>query len=70
MLPQDKNGVVDPELKVCPLKLLVLTYNKNCRCYQVYGTLNVRVADLSVIPMAVAAHTQTLAYYVGEMSEW
>ncbi|KZT66296.1 GMC oxidoreductase [Daedalea quercina L-15889] len=47
MLPRDKNGVVDPNLKV-------------------YGTKNVRVADLSVLPLHIASHTQSAAYYVGE----
>ncbi|EPS94380.1 hypothetical protein FOMPIDRAFT_62470 [Fomitopsis schrenkii] len=35
---------------------------------KVYGTTNVRVADLSVFPMQVSAHTQTSAYYVGAKS--
>lgn len=39
MMPRDKNGVVDVELKV-------------------YGTKNVRVIDLSIVPLHVAAHTQ------------
>ncbi|KAH8099870.1 GMC oxidoreductase [Cristinia sonorae] len=47
MLPRDKNGVVDPQLKV-------------------YGTKNVRVADLSIVPLHVAAHTVATAYAIGE----
>ncbi|KAJ3479105.1 hypothetical protein NLI96_g9295 [Meripilus lineatus] len=47
MVPREKNGVVDPELKV-------------------YGTTNLRVADLGVIPLQIAAHTQATAYYVAE----
>jgi hypothetical protein len=39
MLPRDKNGVVDANLKV-------------------YGTTNVRIADLSIVPLHVASHTQ------------
>ncbi|EMD37265.1 hypothetical protein CERSUDRAFT_105302 [Gelatoporia subvermispora B] len=47
MLPRDKNGVVDPDLRV-------------------YGTANLRIADLSIVPLHVAAHTQSLAYAIGE----
>ncbi|KAM6493412.1 hypothetical protein JOM56_011546 [Amanita muscaria] len=32
----------------------------------VYGTHNVRVADVSVMPLLVSAHTQTTAYAIGE----
>ena len=39
MLPREKNGVVDPTLKV-------------------YGTTNLRVVDLSIVPLHVSAHTQ------------
>ncbi|KAI0964628.1 hypothetical protein AcW1_001404 [Taiwanofungus camphoratus] len=47
MLPREKNGVVDPELRV-------------------YGTKNLRIADLSVVPLHFAAHTQATAYAIGE----
>ncbi|KAL0952821.1 hypothetical protein HGRIS_007046 [Hohenbuehelia grisea] len=47
MLPLEKQGVVDPSLKV-------------------YGTANVRVADISIIPLHIAAHTQATAYVIGE----
>ncbi|KAF8519998.1 GMC oxidoreductase [Hysterangium stoloniferum] len=47
MLPREKLGVVDPQLKV-------------------YGTNNLRVVDISIIPLHVAAHTQTFAYMIGE----
>ncbi|KAF9526843.1 GMC oxidoreductase [Crepidotus variabilis] len=47
MLPRDKQGVVDPQLKV-------------------YGTTNVRVVDISIMPLHVAAHLQTSAYAIGE----
>ncbi|KAF9073601.1 GMC oxidoreductase [Rhodocollybia butyracea] len=49
MLPKDKNGVVDPKLKV-------------------YGTKNIRVVDLSIIPLQFAAHTQATAYIIAEMA--
>lgn len=32
----------------------------------VYGTKNLRVADLAVIPLHIAAHTQATAYAIGE----
>ncbi|KAE9408774.1 alcohol oxidase [Gymnopus androsaceus JB14] len=47
MLPKDKNGVVDPTLKV-------------------YGTKNIRVVDVSIIPLQFAAHTQATAYIIAE----
>ncbi|KIM67333.1 GMC oxidoreductase [Scleroderma citrinum Foug A] len=46
MLPKEKGGVVDTELKV-------------------YGTSNIRVADLSIVPLHIAAHTMTTAYAIG-----
>ncbi|KAK7437916.1 hypothetical protein VKT23_018351 [Stygiomarasmius scandens] len=46
MLPKDRNGVVDPNLKV-------------------YGTKNIRVADLSIVPLHFAAHSQATAYVIG-----
>ncbi|PPR06211.1 hypothetical protein CVT26_005470 [Gymnopilus dilepis] len=47
MLPRDKQGVVDPRLKV-------------------YGTRNLRIADISVLPLQISAHTQATAYVIGE----
>ncbi|KAG6909080.1 hypothetical protein DXG01_002061 [Tephrocybe rancida] len=47
MLPREKQGVVDPNLKV-------------------YGTKNLRIADLSIAPLQIAAHTQATAYVIGE----
>ncbi|KAJ7886669.1 GMC oxidoreductase [Mycena leptocephala] len=38
MLPREKRGVVDPELKV-------------------YGTNNLRIVDISIVPIHIAAHT-------------
>ncbi|KAK0489555.1 hypothetical protein EDD18DRAFT_1189845 [Armillaria luteobubalina] len=49
MLPREKGGVVDPELKV-------------------YGTTNIRVADLSVVPLHFSAHPQATVYIIGEMA--
>ncbi|KAJ6501838.1 GMC oxidoreductase [Mycena vulgaris] len=47
MLPREKQGVVDPELKV-------------------YGTNNLRIVDISIIPIHIAAHTQATAYMIAE----
>ncbi|KDQ52343.1 GMC oxidoreductase [Jaapia argillacea MUCL 33604] len=47
MLPREKNGVVDPNLKV-------------------YGTTNLRVVDISIVPIHIAAHTHATAYVIGE----
>jgi len=33
---------------------------------KVYGTTNLRVVDLSIIPLHIAAHTQATAYMIGE----
>ncbi|KPV76126.1 uncharacterized protein RHOBADRAFT_49619 [Rhodotorula graminis WP1] len=33
---------------------------------RVYGTLNVRVADMSVVPLLPGTHTQSIAYMIGE----
>ncbi|TCD63782.1 hypothetical protein EIP91_004965 [Steccherinum ochraceum] len=47
MLPREKNGCVDSQLKV-------------------YGTKNVRVADLSIVPLHFAAHSVATAFGIGE----
>ncbi|KAJ7590078.1 GMC oxidoreductase [Mycena floridula] len=49
MLPLDKGGVVDPQLKV-------------------YGTSNIRVVDLSIVPLHFSGHSQATAYVIGEMA--
>jgi hypothetical protein len=63
MLPRDKGGVVDPRLKVrnylrsypCPF-----TYSRAIiRGRQVYGTHNLRVVDLSILPLHIGAPTQS-----------
>ncbi|CCM05264.1 uncharacterized protein FIBRA_07474 [Fibroporia radiculosa] len=35
---------------------------------KVYGTKNIRVVDLSIVPLAVSAHTQSLVYSIAEMA--
>lgn len=37
---------------------------------RVYGTTNLRVVDASIIPMHVAAHTQSTTYAIGEKVSW
>ncbi|PSR73741.1 hypothetical protein PHLCEN_2v10431 [Hermanssonia centrifuga] len=49
LLPKEKGGVVDPDLKV-------------------YGTNNLRVADISVAPLHFGAHPQAMAYGIGEQA--
>ncbi|KZT61507.1 GMC oxidoreductase [Calocera cornea HHB12733] len=49
MLPREKDGVVDAQLKV-------------------YGTTNVRVVDLSIVPLHVASHTKSIAYAIAEQA--
>ncbi|KAH9990440.1 hypothetical protein BJV77DRAFT_1012808 [Russula vinacea] len=34
---------------------------------KVYGTTNVRVMDISIIPLHIAAHPQSTAYAIGEL---
>ncbi|KAI5117292.1 hypothetical protein M0805_006814 [Coniferiporia weirii] len=47
MLPQELDGVVDPNLLV-------------------YGTNNIRVIDLSIVPLHISAHCQSTVYSIGE----
>ncbi|KAA1466849.1 alcohol oxidase [Dentipellis sp. KUC8613] len=47
MLPRDKGGVVDPQLKV-------------------YGTANIRVVDLSIVPLLFGSHPQATTYAIAE----
>lgn len=47
MLPKEKHGVVDPDLKV-------------------YGTNNLHVVDLSIVPLHFAAHPQATVYAIAE----
>ncbi|KAH7925221.1 alcohol oxidase [Leucogyrophana mollusca] len=37
---------------------------------RVYGTKNIRVADLSVAPMQISSHTQTIAYAIAERGKY
>lgn len=62
MLPRDKRGVVDHKLKVwfAIICLGLCAYNVDKK--QVYGTTNLRVVDVSIVPLHVAAHTQSKHY--------
>jgi hypothetical protein len=53
MLPKDKGGVVDPRLKVMPSTRVPSVCADSG---QVYGTTNLRVVDLSIVPLHFAAH--------------
>lgn len=60
MMPQDKQGVVDPELKVIVTgSRMRVDYNMFVSYDQVYGTQNLRIVDISIIPLHIAAHTQS-----------
>lgn len=58
MLPKEKGGVVDNELKVPVSRHCLLSCN--LIDLQVYGTSNIRVADLSIVPLHIAAHTMSV----------
>ncbi|TFY75596.1 hypothetical protein EWM64_g8416 [Hericium alpestre] len=55
MLPKDKGGVVDPKLKAS-------------RTSFVYGVENIRVCDLSILPIHFAAHPQASIYAFAEQA--
>ena len=64
MMPRDRGGVVDHTLKVKSLP--DVTRCLLIRLCQVYGTNNIRVVDLSVVPLHFASHTQgmhSFAFY-------
>ncbi|KAI0306215.1 alcohol oxidase [Multifurca ochricompacta] len=71
MLAQEDGGVVDNKLKasfpgyysVTSPYYFVHTPNH----WQVYGTTNVRVIDISIIPLHIGGHTQATAYAIGEL---
>jgi hypothetical protein len=56
MLPKDKGGVVDHNLKVNCFSRR--SSSDVSDIVKVYGTANLRVVDLSVVPLHVCTHTQ------------
>lgn len=65
MLPRDKGGVVDHTLKVGSMgRGIWRTLTLNI-CRQVYGTTNLRVVDLSIVPLHIATPTQSTSQFVG-----
>lgn len=59
MLPKEKGGVVDPLLKVCQQRRFAYTL---LTAPQVYGTTNLRVADISVVPLHFGAHSLCMPF--------
>ncbi|KAH9849915.1 GMC oxidoreductase [Lenzites betulinus] len=55
MLPKDKGGVIDTKLKASTADI-------------VYGTKNLRVADLSILPIIPSVHTQATTYGIAEQA--
>ena len=64
MFPRDKGGVVDPRLIVSSYLRLYpspFTYWRAIiRGLKVYGTLKLRVVDLSTFPLHIGAPTQSI----------
>ncbi|KAF8311457.1 alcohol oxidase [Clavulina sp. PMI_390] len=74
------NVVTDEDIKASIRKDLSTTWHTVGNCamlprdkggvvdnsLKVYGTKNLRVCDISVLPLHVASHTQSLAYALGE----
>lgn len=56
MLPLEQNGVVDSEYKVLLLGIKEIKKLTNTILPRVHGTANLRIADLSTIPLMIAAH--------------
>ena len=58
MRPREKGGVVDASLKVT-VSIFVYSLQLASIHPKVYGTRNVRVGDISIIPLHINAHTQS-----------
>lgn len=62
MMPLECRGVVDNVLKVTLTFHLPLGFSFS-KIIQVYHTTNIRVVDISIIPLHIGAHTQGKCYF-------
>ena len=60
MLPRELDGVVDANLRVGLELLNANLIRADSAYFQVYETKNLRVIDLSVVPLHIAAHPQCM----------
>lgn len=60
MLPLEDGGVVDPALRASST---LLGDEGILIVMQVYGTTNLRVVDMSIVPLHVASHTQSTSSF-------
>lgn len=58
MLPRDKGGVVNPTLKVSIMIHRGGIHASRIDWMQVHGTTNLRVVDLSIVPLHFVGHAQ------------
>ncbi|KAJ7631467.1 hypothetical protein B0H17DRAFT_962440, partial [Mycena rosella] len=61
MLPRAKGGVVSPEFKFNSCQL---NFDRITHASKVYGTSNIRVVDLSILPLQISAHPMSMLYGV------
>lgn len=66
MLPRDKFGVVDAQLKVSNRTKNAFTclFIASKFLLQAYGTTNLRIVDVSIVPIHIAAHTQSSSVFI------
>jgi hypothetical protein len=67
MLPLEKQGVVSPELKVGSVYFAVSS-GINPWDVKVYGTTNLRVVDVGIVPIHLATHTHGMGFlYISKL---
>ncbi|TCD67352.1 hypothetical protein EIP91_000219 [Steccherinum ochraceum] len=66
MMPREIGGVVDSHYKVWFRAAVSYFSFIEVRRTQIYGTNNIRVADLSIIPIHFAAHPMAMVYAIAE----